>query len=371
MNISDEALEVIKRIEHTDRVIIYGAKEKGKNMLSVCRNIGWSGQIQVVVTNLEKEIRLLGEDAEVKEARTVIIDKDTLIFVCMQENFYEEVNQVLLGMGVDMGNVLYPSSKLILELKKYAIFYQLKMKELDLDLLKGFSPDDLRLLFFTWDAAENWHCRSINEKMWDIAVQETAEYVLQNMRKVTYYKNREEYQEMLAARYMKGNGLKLEFGVAGGTSLWRFTKYAKDKIYGFDSFEGLPEKYTADIGIGFFKQKKIPNVPENVELIVGYFSDTLPNFLTREDVANRDIEFIHIDCDLYSSTKQVFQFLESKIQRGTVMAFDEYFNFPGWKNEEFLAFQEWVQEKCVEYEYIAYVENCTQAAVKILNIAGR
>lgn len=369
MRLREEILEVIERIYSVKRVIIYGAKEKGKNMLSVCLNIGWNGQVEVVVTKLEKKLQidsLIGR-VEVKEINHIKMDKDTLIFVCMQENYYSEVTEVLINLGVDIQNILYPNADLILELKKYAIFYRFKSINLDLNLLKGFSLDDVVSLFYLWESGEDWHLRSIKEKMWEIANETTAKYVIQNMLTVEYFKSREKYLEMLSQSYLNGDGLKLEFGVAGGASIWKFAQNVKDKIYGFDSFEGLQEKFAATVEVGCFRQEVLPNVPDNVELVKGYYVDTLPDFLIRKDVIDKTVEFMHIDCDLYSSTKQVFQYLGNKIVKGTVIAFDEYFNYPGWENGEFKAFQEWVKENQVEYEYIAYVESSAQVAVKILN----
>jgi len=42
--------------------------------------------------------------------------------------------------------------------------------------------------------------------------------------------------------------------------------------------------------------------------------------------------FIHIDCDLYSST--IFDLWGNKIVEGTILVFDEYFNYPGWLHGE-------------------------------------
>lgn len=370
MKINDNILEVINRIYAAKRVLIYGAKEKGKDMLSVCLNIGWDGEIEIAVTNLEKELKIdtLTGYIEVKDIKSATIDKDTLIIVCMGENYYSEVNNILSNIGIDKQMVLYPSGETIMELKKYAISYRLKSMNIDLNLLKTFSPDDVNSLFWTWEVEDRWECRSIQKKMWEIANEETAEYVIQNMLMVEYYKNRDQYLEMLAQSCMKGNGLKLEFGVASGASIWKLAKGTKDKFYGFDSFEGLQEKFKVGMEIGYFKQKRLPSVPENVELVKGYYADTLSDFLVREDVRDKMIEFMHIDCDLYSSTKQVFQYMGKKIDKGTIIAFDEYFNYPGWKNGgEFKAFQEWVSENHVTYEYIAYVDNSAQVAIRILS----
>jgi hypothetical protein len=53
---------------------------------------------------------------------------------------------------------------------------------------------------------------------------------------------------------------------------------------------------------------------------------------------------------------------------GTVIAFDEYFNHPNWQQHEFKAFQEYVEENNVSYEYLAYA--ATQAAVRIINVGA-
>ena len=56
-------------------------------MLSACLNIGWEGDIEVVVTKLEQKLRIdsLIGNIEVKESKDIIIDKDTFVFVCTQE----------------------------------------------------------------------------------------------------------------------------------------------------------------------------------------------------------------------------------------------------------------------------------------------
>jgi hypothetical protein len=50
---------------------------------------------------------------------------------------------------------------------------------------------------------------------------------------------------------------------------------------------------------------------------------------------------------------------------GTVIVFDEYFNYPGWENHEFKAFQEFVEQTNLKYEYLAYNRRHEQVAVKI------
>lgn len=75
--------------------------------------------------------------------------------------------------------------------------------------------------------------------------------------------------------------------------------------------------------------EELPWILENVELIKGWFDETLPIFVSRCDIISRKAYFIHIDCDLYSSARIVFANIAQFIKEGTIIAFDEYFNYPG------------------------------------------
>ena len=113
----------------------------------------------------------------------------------------------------------------------------------------------------------------------------------------------------------------------------------------------------------FDRGGKLPKVKNNVQLIKGYFDKTLNDFIKNEDAP---IAFLHIDSDLYSSCKEIFKQLENNIKINTIIVFDEYFNYPGWKNHEFKAFQNFVKSKNVEYKYLSYAGQ--QVTVKILKI---
>ncbi|MDR3508477.1 MAG: TylF/MycF/NovP-related O-methyltransferase [Caulobacteraceae bacterium] len=159
-------------------------------------------------------------------------------------------------------------------------------------------------------------------------------------------------------------GLVLEFGVFSGSTVNQIADRLPDKtIFGFDSFEGLPEDWTPGAPTGHFKRKDLPAVGENVELVVGYFDAVLPRFLsTHAD----PVAFIHIDCDLYFSTQTVLSQLRDRIISGTVIVFDEYFNYPEWRFHEFRAFQEFVSQGRIKYEYIGLAPNFEQVAVRIM-----
>jgi hypothetical protein len=150
----------------------------------------------------------------------------------------------------------------------------------------------------------------------------------------------------------KPNTLWLEFGVASGKTINYISNFTNDKIYGFDSFEGLPEKWRDDFDIGTFNRDGIlPEINNNVELIKGWFSETLPNFIKYH---NKKVSFIHIDCDLYSSTKFILNNLKDYIDVDCVLVFDELVNYPGFDGEtgELKAFYEFITENNVNYEWI-------------------
>jgi hypothetical protein len=146
------------------------------------------------------------------------------------------------------------------------------------------------------------------------------------------------------------DGLLLEFGVWQGRSINRLASWTERPVYGFDSFEGLPEAWST-VNKGFFALDRMPKVRPNVSLIKGWFHETLPRFLAehREHVA-----FIHMDCDLYSSTRTVLELLRERLVPGTTMVMDDFLMEPGWQREEHKAWLDFVAEHNVKFEYLGY-----------------
>ena len=150
----------------------------------------------------------------------------------------------------------------------------------------------------------------------------------------------------------KPNTLWLEFGVATGKTINYISSFTNDKIYGFDSFEGLPEKWRERYDKGSFTQHGIlPQVTNNVELIKGWFNETLEPFIKTH---NKKVSFIHMDADLYSSTKYIFDVLKNYIDTDCIIIFDELVNYEGFDGEtgELRAFYEFITENKVDYEWI-------------------
>lgn len=167
-----------------------------------------------------------------------------------------------------------------------------------------------------------------------------------------------------ALAHVEIDGLALEFGVASGTTLGIIAETLKDdrhNVYGFDVFTGLPEAWRTGFPAGEFAQDGIPEVA-GAGIVAGLFADTVPGFL---DEHPGPVAFAHLDADLYSSTAAVLDLLSDRIVPGTVLLFDEFFNYPGWQNHEFRAWREFVARTGVRFEYLAYTGDHEQVAVRI------
>ncbi|MGZ3867006.1 MAG: class I SAM-dependent methyltransferase [Bacteroidia bacterium] len=155
-----------------------------------------------------------------------------------------------------------------------------------------------------------------------------------------------------------------EFGVATGTSFkWWMeqNKDAQSKFYGFDTFTGLPENWN------LFKQGAMSNggkIPSTTDprgsYYAGLFQDTLRPFL--KDFDNKNVNVLHMDADIYSSTLYVLTTFAPYFKKGDIIIFDE-FNIP---THEFRAFMDFVNSYYVKYETIAAANNYYFTAVRIL-----
>ena len=152
------------------------------------------------------------------------------------------------------------------------------------------------------------------------------------------------------------SGQVMEFGVYRGKTMQHISQHFHDQIcWGFDSFVGLPEPWYISTGAnakthpaGKFDMRIEPEQPtfrDNVRLVAGWFEDSLPVWLKENQGA---IRFLHVDCDLYSSTRTVLELLNPRIVPGTVIVFDEMYpwadveDYNLWAEGEFKAVGEWL-----------------------------
>jgi len=166
-----------------------------------------------------------------------------------------------------------------------------------------------------------------------------------------------------ALSQVAADGLYCEFGVASGRTInWIAQTRPQFTIHGFDSFAGLPEDWRTGFRAGMFRQEQRPKVQRNVVLYAGLFEDALGPFCREH---TEEVAFLHVDCDLYSATQTVFRHLGSRLKPGSVVVFDEYWNFPGWQQGEFRAWQECVAQRGIAFEYIGFVSRHQQVAVRV------
>ena len=197
------------------------------------------------------------------------------------------------------------------------------------------------------------------------AMDEAIEFYHENMPNAQVFKRKKSMLDFELDN-VKLSGLYLEFGVATAVHTNYIAKKIEHTIHGFDSFRGFPESY-AGTPRSFHDYNGIkPKVRENVILHDGWFNETLPKFAKSND---ENIAYLNIDCDLYSSTKTVFDCLGDRIQIGTIIHFDELIAIPGWRKHEYKAFMEFVKNHNVKFEYLA-VGQKGMVAVKITGISS-
>jgi Methyltransferase domain len=202
-------------------------------------------------------------------------------------------------------------------------------------------------------------------EMKKLALEESVQYAQKYMRTAVGMESSREVMTS-ALRQVSVPGHYLEFGVYKGGSIHFIAKHVgpSKTVHGFDSFRGLQESWSGD-SFSFDLDGRPPKVPDNVILHQGFFADTLPGWLEQNP---GPAAFVHIDSDLYEPARCVFEYLEDRIVPGTIIVFDEYFNYPNWQAHEFRAFSELVQRCHIQYEYLSYAR--FQVAVKIKSISS-
>jgi hypothetical protein len=111
----------------------------------------------------------------------------------------------------------------------------------------------------------------------------------------------------------------------------------KARLWAFDSFQGLPpaageedehpgwrpSKMATSIE-EFHRRCRRKGVPRNAyEIVAGFYDETLPIKAATDAPAN--VCFAFVDCDMYSSTKSVLEFLKPRLKHGMIIAFDDYY----------------------------------------------
>ncbi len=199
-----------------------------------------------------------------------------------------------------------------------------------------------------------------------LATFDSARFVLDNLPRAEDLVTNEALRQS-AAPHAPSKGLLLEFGVFSGTSIRQLASFFPGRrVYGFDSFQGLPVDWTSVQRQGRFSTNGQPpaDLPESVELVIGLFAEVLPDFCA----TNPDpIALLHIDSDLYESARDIFTNLGSRLVAGSVIVFDEYLNYPGWQHHEHKAFTEFVEETGMTFNYLCYASSEHALAVQVID----
>ena len=196
------------------------------------------------------------------------------------------------------------------------------------------------------------------------ATASTAEFILEHLRVAETFGHPHDTLRH-ALGLIEIPGMALEFGVASGTTLRIVAEAFTERegtVAGFDVFSGLPETWRTGFPVGEFAQESIPEVT-GAQLVPGLFENTLPSFLNDE---SGPVAFLHFDADLYSSTKTVLDLLGDRLVPGSIVVFDEFFNYPGWQQHEYRAWTEFVTRTGISFEYLGYTVDNEQVVVKIV-----
>lgn len=141
-------------------------------------------------------------------------------------------------------------------------------------------------------------------------------------------------------------GLLLEFGVAWGGTTNVIVRNAGKAVrqldlgkvrlhyFGFDSFEGLNRNWRGHPAGEYATSDGMPpdvsnlsDEPVDIDFVKGYFEESVPAFFERLqeafDGTPPAVALVHLDADLYASTRLVLKELSPFLRKGSVLVFDD------------------------------------------------
>ena len=211
--------------------------------------------------------------------------------------------------------------------------------------------------------------RNLHNIMWERAIEQSADFVEAHLSNSLLFRSKTmmfDYVTKLLSERHTG-GLCLEFGVASGRSINRISKSLPQfDFVGFDSFVGIKEDWKGHHAAkGAYSQNgRLPEVNKNVELVVGWFDETLPEFIEKHDSPIANLRLLHVDSDTYEAAAAIFKELGGLLKPGTLVLFDELIGYPNWKNGEYRALIEAQTKFGLKFEYRAF--SSEQALIEIV-----
>jgi hypothetical protein len=135
-----------------------------------------------------------------------------------------------------------------------------------------------------------------------------------------------------------------EVGVYRGASAKVIAEVKGDRVlHLFDTFEGLPEPGRIDSAFhqgqyacGLERVREYLSRYPNVQFHKGCFPQD-----TGDSVEDRAFSFVHLDVDLYESTRNALRFFYPRVNRGGVIVSHDYVQFPPVRH----AFNEFFSDK--------------------------
>lgn len=178
-----------------------------------------------------------------------------------------------------------------------------------------------------------------------------------------------------------------EFGVSHGSSILYMYQtlqrlnLGEIRLFGFDSFEGLPEEAAFDDdgtwvpGEYYAKEKNVRKYLSNkgvnwnkTKLTKGWFKDTLkPGFIEDNNVTKASV--IMIDCDLYISAKEALDFCVPLVKDKTIIFFDDWYssNLASRNLGEKKAFTEFMNEN-PQFESVDFGNYSPNGEIKLVSL---
>lgn len=160
-----------------------------------------------------------------------------------------------------------------------------------------------------------------------------------------------------------------------------YKKNYNRRFLAFDSFAGLPKPKKIDSDHPLFREgrydcskeefikiiKKANLDLNQIEIIDGFYEQSLTVEIKKKLKIDK-AAIIMIDCDYYDSTVFVLRFITDLIQNGTIIIFDDWYNYKANPRKgEQLACREWL-EKNPNIELIEYGNNLLTQKMFIINL---
>jgi hypothetical protein len=177
----------------------------------------------------------------------------------------------------------------------------------------------------------------------------------------TRLRTREAIFDQIATEVGDRKVLYLEFGVWRGESIryWsRLLKNPESHLHGFDSFEGLPDRWHARHGPGTFSTMGQPPTIDDgrVKFFKGWFHETLQGY----SAPSHDVLVVNIDADLYSSATVVLTRLEELMSVGDYLYFDEFSD----RHHELRAFDEFLARTETRFDFVTATRSLSNVAFR-------